>query len=157
MITIRTAFSLLAIWATSAVAQTPRPAPDPMPSVAPTPPTPPVLASEFRVERLTSAETRFEFRSPTISCRLDESLPRLCPDQQEPADSLWRQAREQLNRGDCRRAAALFKDLDQKFPNAAYAAEAPYWQAFALCIGETTEPQEALTVLDGQKAKFVSG
>ena len=103
MITIRTTFSLLAIWATSAVAQTPW---------------------------LTSAETRFEFRSPTISYRLDESLPRLWRDQHEPADSLWRQAREQLTRCDYRRAAALFKDLGQKFPNAAYAAEAPYWQAF---------------------------
>ena len=121
MITIRTTFSLLAIWATSAVAQ---------------------------ASGLTRAESRFEFRSPTISYRLDDSMPQFWPDQQEPADSLWRQAREQLNRGDYRRAAALFKDLGQKSSNSAYAAEAPYWQAFALSrIGGTTELQEALALL----------
>ncbi|MBI1810124.1 MAG: HEAT repeat domain-containing protein [Gemmatimonadetes bacterium] len=77
--------------------------------------------------------------------------------QQDPADSLYRQAREQLNRGDYRRAASLFKDLPQRFPNSAYASDAPYWQAFALYrIGGTGELQEALAALEAQKAKYPS-
>ena len=77
--------------------------------------------------------------------------------QQDVADSLYRQAREQLNRGDYRRAAALFKELPQKYPNSAYAADSPYWQAFALYrIGGTSELQEALAALEAQKAKYPS-
>ncbi len=77
--------------------------------------------------------------------------------QQDPADSLYRQAREQLNRGDYRRAAQLFKGLPAKHPNSTYAADAPYWQAFALYrIGGTPELQEALAALEAQKAKYPS-
>ncbi|MBI3790589.1 MAG: HEAT repeat domain-containing protein [Gemmatimonadetes bacterium] len=64
-------------------------------------------------------------------------------------------AREQLNRGDYRRAVALFKEVAAQFPNSPYAAEAPYWQAFALYrIGGTGDLQEALQVLDQQRTKY---
>ena len=73
----------------------------------------------------------------------------------DPADSLYRLAREQLNRGDYRRAVALFKDVAQQFPQSAYAAEAAYWQAFALYrIGGTADLQEALQLLDQQRTKY---
>ena len=77
--------------------------------------------------------------------------------QSDPADSLYRAAREQLNRGDYRRAVALFKEVAQKFPYSQYASEAPYWQAFSLYrIGGTPELQEALTALETQRTKYPS-
>ena len=78
--------------------------------------------------------------------------------QQDPADSLYRQAQQAMNRGDYRRAAALFKDIPTKQPNSVYAAESMYWQAFSLYrIGGTAELQEALSVLDARKSKYPSG
>ncbi|MGH7523990.1 MAG: HEAT repeat domain-containing protein, partial [Gemmatimonadales bacterium] len=72
--------------------------------------------------------------------------------QGDPADSLYRSARDQLNRGDYRKAAGLFKSLPQKYPSSAYVADAEYWEAFSLYrIGGTPELQEALAVLDARK------
>ena len=51
---------------------------------------------------------------------------------QDPADSLWRQAQQAMNRGDYRRAAGLFKDIPVKQPNSVYASDALYWEAFSL-------------------------
>ena len=78
--------------------------------------------------------------------------------QGDPADSLYRSARDQLNRGDYRKAAGLFKSLPQKYPNSAYVADAEYWQAFSLYrIGGTPELQEALGVLDARKPPAEDG
>ncbi|HEY4101187.1 MAG TPA: HEAT repeat domain-containing protein [Gemmatimonadales bacterium] len=72
--------------------------------------------------------------------------------QNDPADSLYRDARDKLNRGDYRHAADLFKSLPQKYPNSAYVGDAQYWQAFSLYrIGGTPELQEALVVLAARK------
>ena len=72
--------------------------------------------------------------------------------QDDPGDSLYRSARDQLNRGDYRKAADLFKSLPQKYPNSAYVADAQYWQAFSLYrIGGTPELREALAVLEARK------
>jgi HEAT repeat protein len=68
--------------------------------------------------------------------------------QADPADSLYRLARETLNRGEYRRAAQLFGDISQRFPNSAYAADARYWRAFALYrIGGSAELRDALVAL----------
>ncbi len=93
--------------------------------------------------------------APFSSGRSFAESPRSPWAQQDPADSLYRMAREQLNRGDYRRAAQLFKELPQKYPSSSYAADSPYWQAFALYrIGGTAELQEALAALEAQKAKY---
>ena len=77
---------------------------------------------------------------------------------QDPADSLYRQAQQAMNRGDYRRAASLFKDIPVKQPNSVYASDALYWEAFSLYrIGGTTELQEALAVLDPRKNKYPAG
>ncbi|HET7187544.1 MAG TPA: outer membrane protein assembly factor BamD, partial [Gemmatimonadaceae bacterium] len=47
----------------------------------------------------------------------------------DPADSLYREARETLNRGEYRRAAALFGQITQRYPSSTYAADALYWRA----------------------------
>jgi len=68
--------------------------------------------------------------------------------QSDPADSLYRLARETLNRGEYRRAAQLFADITQRFPNSVYAADARYWRAFALYrIGGTSDLRDALRSL----------
>src|SRR5512142_990489 len=52
--------------------------------------------------------------------------------QGDPADSLYKLAREQLNGGEYRRAAELFRQLVEKYPKSTYAPDALYWNAFAL-------------------------
>jgi len=73
--------------------------------------------------------------------------------EQDPADSLYRTAREALNRGDYRRATTLFRDLPVKFPGSSYALDAYYYQALSLYyIGGTTELQDALNALNALEA-----
>jgi len=68
--------------------------------------------------------------------------------QADPADSLYRLARETLNRGEYRRAAQLFGDINQRFPTSVYAADSRYWRAFALYrIGGASDLHDALTSL----------
>ena len=76
---------------------------------------------------------------------------------EDPADSLYRRARELLNRGEYRQAAGAFRDISTKFATSQYAASALYWQAFALYrIGGVAELREALTALETQKTKYPS-
>jgi HEAT repeat protein len=68
--------------------------------------------------------------------------------QSDPADSLYRLAREALNRGEYRRAASLFGDISKKFPNSVYGSDARYWQAFALYrLGSPADLHDALNAL----------
>src|SRR5688500_6836623 len=72
-----------------------------------------------------------------------------------PADSLYRLGREAINRGDFRRAASLFAEISAKHARSEYAADAPYWRAFALYkAGRDDDLREALKSLDAQQAKF---
>src|SRR4051812_17960727 len=61
----------------------------------------------------------------------------------DPADSLYRVAREALNRGDYRRAAQLFNDLTQRYPSSAYAYVSTYYEAFSRYRIGTTEELKA--------------
>jgi TolA-binding protein len=66
--------------------------------------------------------------------RLMGSGPRPADAAQDPADSIYRAARELLNRRDYAQAARLFGRLreDSRYARSAYRADAYYWQAFAL-------------------------
>lgn len=98
----------------------------------------------------------FNFNGPGSSYHLPES-PRAPWAQNDPADSLYRAAREALNRGDYRKAAAMFKDVPVRFQYSVYAPDAMYWQAHSLYrIGNTPDLQEALTVLETLKQKYPS-
>jgi HEAT repeat protein len=67
---------------------------------------------------------------------------------QDPADSLYRAARERLNRNDYERAAEMFRQVRQRYPRSSYAPQAFYYQAFALYrIGEEDELRAALDAL----------
>jgi HEAT repeat protein len=73
----------------------------------------------------------------------------------DPADSLYRAGREAINRGDFRRAAAIFADIDGRYPRSDYAPDALYWRAFALYkVGRDDDLREALRSLDKQKSKY---
>jgi hypothetical protein len=75
--------------------------------------------------------------------------------QGDPADSLYRPARDALNRGDYRRAAEMFRRIRTQYPKSAYAGDACYWEAFALYrIGGTTDLRSARSVLDVQRTKY---
>jgi HEAT repeat protein len=79
----------------------------------------------------------------------------------DPADSLYRVAREALNRGDYRRAAQLFNELTQRYPNSAYAYVSVYYEAFSRYrIGTTEElkaADRALRALAGRNAPTTNG
>lgn len=73
----------------------------------------------------------------------------------DPADSLYRAAREQLNRGDYRAAARSFARIVERYPQSTYAGDALYWQAFAnYSIGETAQLREAVRLLDEQRRRY---
>jgi HEAT repeat protein len=50
----------------------------------------------------------------------------------DPADSLYKLAREALSRGDYKRAAEIFHRIPERYPQSAYAGQALYYEAFAL-------------------------
>jgi HEAT repeat protein len=69
--------------------------------------------------------------------------------QGDPADSLYRTARDVLNRGDYGRAARMFNDLQKNYPKSAYQAESQYWEAWARYkIGTTDELRTAAKILE---------
>lgn len=74
--------------------------------------------------------------------------------QGDPADSLYRVARDALSRGDYGRSAQMFAELEQKFPKSAYAPNAPYWEAMARYkIGTTDELKAAARALEPLASK----
>ncbi len=80
---------------------------------------------------------------------------RIRPDQGTPEDSLYRAAREALNRGEYSRASAMFRTLEQKYPRSPVAPAVLYWQAFALYrAGSTDELKRALEVLKAQQERY---
>jgi TolA-binding protein len=83
------------------------------------------------------------------------TTPRAAWQADDPADSLYRAAREALNRGDYRAAARTFAQISEKYPTSAYAADALYWEAYAhYSVGEPGELRAALRALDAQKSRF---
>jgi HEAT repeat protein len=87
--------------------------------------------------------------------REGEQLPPASWLPQDPADSLYRSAREALNRGEYQRAAELFHRISERFPGSGYAPDALYWEAFALYRTDTDDNLEtAVTLLDRQSTKY---
>jgi HEAT repeat protein len=74
--------------------------------------------------------------------------------QQDPADQIYRNARQELNRGRYATAADLFASIYTRYPRSTYAGDAYYWQAFALSRRDNGESlSKALKVLELQKQK----
>jgi tetratricopeptide (TPR) repeat protein len=73
--------------------------------------------------------------------------------QQDPADSLYRAAREAMTTGDFRRAAEGFGRLSERFPKSAYASDARYFRALSLYrIGGTADLRAARESLRALRA-----
>ncbi|PYP79506.1 MAG: hypothetical protein DMD35_08045, partial [Gemmatimonadetes bacterium] len=73
----------------------------------------------------------------------------------DPADSLYRAGREQLNRGDYRRAAGTFERIVERYPKSTYAGDALYWRAYSLYrIGEPGELRDAVKMLERQRREY---
>ena len=123
----------------------PRPAQAPLPALAPK-----AWKQEWKIEPGFAGHP-----TPKAKWINDNPPPAWAPE--DPADSLYRRARELLNRGEYRQAAGAFRDISAKFATSQYAASALYWQAFALYrIGGVAELREALTALETQKTKYPS-
>ena len=106
--------------------------------------------TDWPYERPARAPRAFESRTDRLA-----SVPPAPWAKGDQADTLYTSAREMLNRGEYRRAAQLFRDLSARFPRSAYAADALYWEAFALYrIGTTTELRDALKALESQRSRF---
>jgi len=82
-------------------------------------------------------------------------LARLRPEQGSPEDSLYRRAREALNRGEYSRASTLFQSLEQRYPRSRVAPAALYYRAFALYrAGGTDELRTAVEALKAQQERY---
>ena len=74
---------------------------------------------------------------------------------QDPADSLYRAAREALNRGDYSGAAALFARVINQYPNSSVIEESMYYRAFSLYRrGGVESLKSARDLLATLKAKY---
>jgi HEAT repeat protein len=73
----------------------------------------------------------------------------------DPGDSLYRAARQLLNRGRFVEAAGTFGELIRRYPRSTYAPDAHYWEAFALYrTGDEGNLHRAATLLEYQASHF---
>jgi len=73
----------------------------------------------------------------------------------DPDDSLYRAAREALNRDEYRSAARMFRELRDKYPRSRFVADTYYWEAFARRrLGGTEQLREARDLLRQQGTKY---
>ena len=84
------------------------------------------------------ARLGFSVATPQLSDEfklLDQQLNPLPPEpwaKTDPADSLYRMAREAMSRGDWKRAAEIFHRIPERYPQSAYAGQAMYYEAYSL-------------------------
>jgi HEAT repeat protein/TolA-binding protein len=89
--------------------------------------------------------------------RFLNAQPRAPWAQEDPADSIYRVGREALNRGEYRRAAQMFAEVNKKYPRSVYALDSAYWEAFARYRTGTTEDlREALKILNEKSTAFAA-
>jgi HEAT repeat protein len=96
-----------------------------------------------------------QFQLEELRADLRATRPRAPWAPQDAADSLYRVAREALNRSEYRRAAQSFRQLRERYPRSEYAGDAVYWEAFALYrIGTMDDLRTALRLLETQQARY---
>lgn len=94
-------------------------------------------------------------RNRPVQARSPDEAPPPPWRQGDPADSLYRAARETLGRRQFDSAAGLFGRLPSRYPGSAYAPDAYYWQAFALYrVGDDGSLRTALAALATQRTRF---
>jgi HEAT repeat protein len=76
-------------------------------------------------------------------------------DQEDPADSLYRAAREAMTSRDHERAAELFHEIWNRHARSTYAPNALYWEAFnRYRLDGTDQLEEALALLELQAERY---
>ena len=76
-------------------------------------------------------------------------------DPQDPADGLYRQAREALNRNQYTRAVELFAQIRARHPRSAYVQDSFFWEAFAQHRrGAADGMRLALELLEQQRTRY---
>jgi HEAT repeat protein len=109
-------------------------------------------------ENLFKTDRAFVYAEPKVFYHLREEFGLEEPrwkGQGSPEDSVYRNARELLNRGEYRRASEQFRTFEQQYPRSRYVPAAMYWQAFALYrVGATPDLRQALQVLDAQRTRY---
>jgi HEAT repeat protein len=81
-------------------------------------------------------------------------LPPVASRQADPADSVYRAGRTALTRREYRKAAQLFAAIETRFAGSRYAADARYWEAFALYrLGTDESLRQALAALTAQRRR----
>ena len=107
---------------------------------------------------IVSAGAELQLRDEFAS--LDQQANPLPPEpwaKADPADSLYRLAREALSRADYKRAAQLFHQIPERYPQSAYAGQAMYYEAFSLYrSGGDDELSAARDRLNELKQKYPS-
>ncbi len=167
-ITLATLFTITVAAAPVAVAQDPTPPPRPATPAAPMPaprramaPMAPIApqwvddvsrsAAEAARSAIDAARFNFDWAGMSFGRAADAlyGSPPAAWAQGDPADSVYRVARDALNRGDYGRAARLFANITQTFPKSAYQTEAQYYEAYARYkIGTTEELRAAAKLLE---------
>ncbi len=101
-------------------------------------------------ERSIPAREARAARSDLGSPRAGPEIPRL--QQGDPADSLYRRAREALNRRNYTQAANLFRQVTDRYPKSPSAPSAMYFRAFSLyqtgSVDRMRESRDVLTALE---------
>ncbi|MGQ0815726.1 MAG: HEAT repeat domain-containing protein [Gemmatimonadota bacterium] len=89
------------------------------------------------------------FKSSKLGFAASPPMPR---QEQDPAVSLYRQARSRLNDGNYKGAAELFRQIVTRYPRSTYTPDSYYWQAFALYRAD--EFAQAKELLEQQKSRY---
>lgn len=98
----------------------------------------------------------FNYGSSFSEDRFNNARPRQGWAKEDPADSLYRAARESLNRGEYRRAAQMFSDVVRKYPKSQYSLDCQYWEAFSRYrAGTTDDLRQAQKLLEDPKMAAV--
>lgn len=123
----------------------------------------PVQSRQFSTDRLQAAGRALEWQATALRS-LPGQLATLSADlqspdapqfEQDPADSLYREARSSLNRGNYTKAAYLFARIHDEHPRSSYAGDSYYWQATALYRNGTTDNlRAARAALATQRSRF---
>ena len=81
-----------------------------------------------------------------------KSLPPVAWQDQDPANSLYKAGRDELNRNNYTKAAGMFAQIITRYPKSVYAPDAYYWQAFSLYkIGSENDLKTAKALLERQR------
>ena len=78
--------------------------------------------------------------------------------QGDPADSLYKAARNALNKNQYKTAADLFRQVRSRYPKSAYVPDTYYYEAFALYrTGSNADLRQAGNLLETQASKYPEG